>query len=147
MCEITRGIPKTPLGPFFAYITNPTSKSVPDQRKHTQQTKVQFRRSRWGAPIISAVAWDQHPGSSGRLLQPICHGMSRRNFELGQTFHFIDVCVGWRFHAPLWRPIARSGVGARPISMAETGSTAKIALRKLILRGSVFENRVPGGES
>ena len=73
--------------------------------------------------------------------------MADQFFEFGQTFHFIDICVGWRFHAPLWRPIAQSGVGARPISMAETESTAKTALRKLIPRGPVFENRVPGGES
>ena len=55
-----------------------------------------------GAPITLVVAWNHHPGSSVRLIRAISHNPAER---LLISVTGVDICVGWRFNAPLLRPM------------------------------------------
>ena len=124
-----RDTPKTPLGPFSVWITNPASKSVPNQRKRTKKAKSDFRGQDVGGPLSKPplapitpreprapdkcnVLWNGRPG----FLQP----RSTSPWGGGFVVHF------WRRPKHDTRP----DVGAIPVSMQKRDLRQKLALEK-----------------
>ena len=70
-----------------------------------QKSEVRFQRSRWAGAIILVVAWNHHPGSSGRGLRGVSHRPSRQFLRKMIFATGVGISMGWRFHAQLWRPM------------------------------------------